>query len=60
MKVLDLSDEAAKINTGGYLVPRLYAAAVIIDETAYKLPSESFKELLTRLQRENIFTQSKI
>ncbi len=56
MEVLDLNDEAAEINTGGYLVPRLYAAVVTISETIYKLSSESFKELFTRLQRENVFT----
>ncbi len=55
MEVLDLSDEVIKINTGGYLVPRLYVAAVVIGETVYKLPSESFKELFIKLQRENVF-----
>ena len=49
MEVLDLNDEATKTNTGGYLVSRLYAAAVAAGETVYKLPSESFKELFTRL-----------
>ncbi len=49
MEVLDLSDEAAGIDIDGYLVPRLYVAAIIIDKTAYKLSSESFKELLAKL-----------
>ncbi len=60
MEILDLSDEDIKINIDEYLVPRLYAAVMTIDETIYKLPSESFKELLTRLQREDVFTQSRI
>ena len=60
MEVLDLNDEAAETDTGGYLVPRLYAAAMIVGETIYKLPSESFKELLTKLQRGDAFTQSRI
>ncbi len=60
MKMLDLSDEAAKININGYLVPRLYAAVMIVDETVYKLPSESFKKLFTKLQRGDAFTQSRI
>ncbi len=58
--MLDLSDETIKINIGGYLVLRLYAAVVIIDEMVYKLPSESFKELFIKLQRGDVFTQSKI
>ena len=60
MEILDLSDEVIKINTDEYLVPRLYAAAIIIDETVYKFPSESLKKLLTKLQRGDAFTQSKI
>jgi len=60
VEILDLSDETTKINTDGYLVPRLYAAVIIIDETIYKFPSESLKELLAKLQRENIFTQFRI
>ena len=60
MEVLDLNDEAAEINTGGYLVPRLYAAVVTISETIYKLLSKSLKKLLTKLQREDAFTQFKI
>ena len=60
MKIFDLSDETTKINTDKYLVPRLYAAAITAGEIVYKLPSESLKELLTKLQRENVFTQSKI
>ncbi len=54
MKVLDFSDEVIKINIGEYLIPRLYVAAVIVDETVYKFPFESFKKLIARLQRENI------
>ena len=56
VKILDLSDEATKINIGGYLVPRLYVIVVVIGETIYELPSESFKKLLTRLQRGDVFT----
>ena len=55
MEMLDFSDEVIKTNTGGYLIPRLYAAVVVIDETVYELPSESFKELFARLQREDVF-----
>ncbi len=55
MKVLDFNDEAVRIDIDGYLVPRLYAAAVVINEIIYKLLSELFKELFIRLQRENIF-----
>ncbi len=55
MEVLDLSDEAAEIDIGGYLVPRLYAAVMVVGETVYKLLSESFKELFTRLQRGDVF-----
>ncbi len=58
--MLDLSDEVAKTNTNKYLVPRLYAATMIVDEIIYKLPSKSLKKLLTKLQREDAFTQSKI
>ena len=47
--MLDLNDEAAKINIGGYLISRLYAAVMIIGEMVYKLPSESLKELFVRL-----------
>jgi len=60
MKILDLSDEATKINTDKYLIPRLYVTAIIIGETIYKLPSESLKKLFTKLQRGDAFTQSKI
>ncbi len=60
MEVLDFSNEIIKIDTGGYLVPRLYAAAIAAGETIYKLLSESLKELLTKLQRGNAFTQFKI
>ncbi len=56
MKILDLSNETTKINIDKYLVPRLYATAIIIDETTYKLPSKSLKKLFTRLQREHAFT----
>ncbi len=56
MKVLDLSDEATKINISRYLVPRLYAAAIIIDEITYKLPFESLKKLFIKLQRGDAFT----
>ncbi len=55
MKILDFNDEAAEININKYLVPRLYAAVIIIDKTVYKFLSESFKKLLIRLQREDIF-----
>ncbi len=60
MEVLDLSDKVIKINTDGYLVSRLYITAVIIGETIYKLLSKSLKKLLTKLQREDAFTQFKI
>ena len=60
MEILDLSDETTKINTGEYLIPRLYAVVVVINETIYKLASESLKELFTKLQRGDVFTQSKI
>ncbi len=56
MKILDLSDEVTKTDIDGYLVPRLYVAVIIIGETVYKLLFESLKELLARLQRENVFT----
>ena len=49
MEVLDFSDEAAETDTGGYLIPRLYITAVAAGETIYKLPSESFKKLFTKL-----------
>ena len=55
MEIFNLNDKVIKINIGGYLVPRLYAAAVVINEIIYKLLSELFKELFIRLQRENIF-----
>ena len=55
MEILDLSDETTKINIDKYLVPRLYAAVMITDETIYKLPSKSFKKLLARLQRGDVF-----
>ncbi len=58
--MLDLNDETTKINTDEYLVPRLYAAVIIINETIYKFPFESFKKLFTKLQRGDAFTQSKI
>ncbi len=47
--MLDLSDEAIKINIDGYLVPRLYVIVITADETVYKLPSESLKKLFIRL-----------
>ncbi len=47
--MLDFSDEVAKTNTGGYLVPRLYVVVIIIGEMVYEFLSESFKELFTRL-----------
>jgi len=56
VEILDLSDEVIEINTGGYLVSRLYAAAIVVGETTYKLSSESLKKLLTRLQRGDAFT----
>ncbi len=56
MKMLDLSDETAETDTDGYLVPRLYATVMTTGETVYKLPSESLKELLTKLQRGDAFT----
>ncbi len=56
MEVLDLSDEVVEINISGYLVPRLYAVIIVIGETVYKFPSESFRKLLIRLQREDAFT----
>ena len=55
MKMLDLSNKVVEIDTGGYLVLRLYAAVIITGETIYELFSKSFKKLLTRLQRENVF-----
>ncbi len=55
MEILDLNDEAAEINTDGYLVSRLYVVVAVVDETIYKLPSESFKKLLIRLQRGDAF-----
>jgi len=58
--MLDFSDEIAGTDIGRYLVPRLYAAVVAVGETTYELPSESFKKLLARLQREDAFTQSRI
>ena len=50
MEVLDFSDEAVRTNTDEYLVSRLYITVVVIGETVYEFPSESFKELLARLQ----------
>ena len=47
--MLDLSDETTKIDIGGYLVPRLYVAAVVIGEIIYKFFSESLKELFVKL-----------
>ncbi len=55
MEVLNFSDEVAGIDTGGYLVPRLYVAAVIIGETVYEFPSESLKKLFVKLQRGDAF-----
>ncbi len=49
MEVLDLSDEAVEINTGGYLVPRLYAAVMVVGETVYEFFFESLKELFIKL-----------
>jgi len=60
VEVLDFSDEIVKTDIGGYLVPRLYVTAVAVGEIVYELPSESLKELFIRLQRENVFTQSRI
>ena len=60
MEVLDLSDETTKTNTNRYLVSRLYTAVITVGETVYKLPSESLRELFIRLQRGDVFTQSKI
>ena len=47
--MFDLSDEAVETNTDRYLVSRLYAAVIITGEMIYKLLSESFKELFTKL-----------
>ncbi len=55
MEILDLSDEVIKINIDGYLISHLYAAVVVVDETVYKLLSESFKKLFTKLQRRDVF-----
>ncbi len=49
MEIFDFNDETVKINTDGYLVPRLYVVIVVIDETVYKFLFESFKELFVRL-----------
>ncbi len=56
MEVLDFSDKVIRINTGGYLVSRLYVAAVVVGETVYELLFESLKELFARLQRGDVFT----
>ncbi len=53
--MLDLSDEAVRINIGGYLVLCLYVVVVVVGETIYKFFSESFKKLLIRLQRGDVF-----
>ncbi len=55
IEIFDFNDEIAEINIGGYLVPRLYVIVIIVDETIYKFPSELFKELFIKLQRENAF-----
>jgi len=60
VKVLDFSDEVVGIDIGRYLVSRLYVVAVTVGETVYKFPSESLKKLFVRLQRGDVFTQSKI
>ncbi len=49
MKILDLNDEAIKINTDKYLVPRLYITVIVVDETVYKLLFESLKKLFIKL-----------
>ncbi len=49
MEILDLSDEVIKIYINKYLVSRLYAAAVVVDEIVYKFLSESFRELFIKL-----------
>ncbi len=54
--MLDLNDEVIKTNIDKYLVPRLYAAAVVVGETVYELLFKLFRELLIKLQRENAFT----
>ena len=55
MEVLDFSDKVIRINTGGYLVSRLYAVVVVAGETVYELLFESLRELFTRLQRGDAF-----
>ncbi len=47
--MFDFSDEVVGIDTDGYLVSRLYITVVVIGETVYEFPSESFKELLIKL-----------
>ena len=58
--MLDFNDEVVEIDIGRYLVSRLYVIVIIIGEMVYKLLFESFKKLLTRLQRGDAFIQSKI
>ncbi len=58
--MLDLSDETTKTNTDEYLISRLYEVVIVVDETVYKLPFESLKKLLIKLQRGDVFTQPKI
>ncbi len=53
--MFDLSDEVAETNINKYLVLYLYAAVIVISEIVYKLSSESFKELFTKLQRGDAF-----
>ncbi len=55
MEIFNLNDKVIKINIGGYLVPHLYVAAVVADETVYEFLSESFKKLFARLQRGDVF-----
>jgi len=55
VKIFDLSDEAVETDTDGYLVPHLYVTAIAVGETVYKLPFESLKKLLIRLQRGDAF-----
>ena len=55
IEVFDLSDEVAETNINKYLVLYLYAAVIVISEIVYKLSSESFKELFTKLQRGDAF-----
>ncbi len=53
--MLDLNDEAAKIDIDGYFVLRLYVVVIVVNETVYKFFFESFKELFIKLQRGDAF-----